>query len=227
MKHLLLLHGAIGSKEQLQNLAGSLAGDFHLHTIDFSGHGGQEITGPFSIEHFAGQILEWLRKNAMDKINIFGYSMGGYVAMYLAAHHPEHVDSIITLATKYKWTPEIAAKEASMLNPLTIEAKLPEFAVQLQQRHHPSDWKVVLEETASMLHKMGQQPPLSQADFGRINCRVLLLLGDRDRMVTQEETMEVYKLLPKAQLEILPNTHHPIEKVDVTSVATCIKKFMQ
>jgi pimeloyl-ACP methyl ester carboxylesterase len=227
MKHLLLLHGAIGSKEQLQGLAGSLAGAFHLYSIDFSGHGGQEIEREFSIEHFAGQILQWLRENAINKINIFGYSMGGYVAMYLAAHHPELVDGIITLATKYEWTEDIAAKEASMLNPLTLETKVPEFAAQLQQRHHPSDWKVVLAETARMLHKMGQQPPLSQADFNRINCRVLLLLGDRDKMVTQEETMKVYKLLPQAQLEILPNTPHPIEKIDVTALASLIKRFLQ
>jgi pimeloyl-ACP methyl ester carboxylesterase len=116
LKHLLLLHGAIGSKNQLQGLAGSLAGAFHLYSIDFSGHGGQEIEREFSIEYFADQIRQWLRENAINKINIFGYSMGGYVAMYLAAHHPELVDGIITLATKYEWTEEISAKEASMLN---------------------------------------------------------------------------------------------------------------
>ena len=48
-----------------------------------------------------------------------GHSMGGYVALKLALKRPELVDRIITLGTKFNWTPEVAAKEVKMLNPDT------------------------------------------------------------------------------------------------------------
>ena len=41
MQHLILLHGALGSKEQLQPLATTLQNTFHVHSFNFSGHGGR------------------------------------------------------------------------------------------------------------------------------------------------------------------------------------------
>ena len=52
------------------------------------------------------------------------------------------------------------------------------------------------------------------------------MLGDRDKMVTLDETVEVYKNLPQAQLAILPNTPHPIEKVNTDRLASEIKSFL-
>ena len=44
--------------------------------------------------------IELLQQNNMEQANIFGYSMGGYVGMYLAKHHPGKNNRLITLATK-------------------------------------------------------------------------------------------------------------------------------
>ena len=67
MQHLLLLHGAIGSKDQLQPLANVLQENFIIHTIDFSGHGGSAIPeAPFSIDLFATQALEYLDQNNVE-----------------------------------------------------------------------------------------------------------------------------------------------------------------
>src|ERR1700754_572786 len=101
MQHLILLHGAIGSKEQLEPFADALKKDFIVHLIDFSGHGMRPISNEkFSLSLFANDVLEYIHDNNIEHANIFGYSMGGYVAMYLAKHHPEKITRIITLATK-------------------------------------------------------------------------------------------------------------------------------
>src|SRR4029077_13449669 len=101
MQHLLVLHGAIGAKDQLQPLAEKLRSHYIVHTLNFSGHGGETIPATFSIEGFANDVLHYLKQNNIDKINIFGYSMGGYVALYLAKHYPEKVNKAATLATKF------------------------------------------------------------------------------------------------------------------------------
>lgn len=227
MQAVLFLHGAIGAAHQLLGLEEGLADSFSVHRLNFSGHGGSSLTADnFSIKFFASEVLDFLDKKEINNINIFGYSMGGYVAMYLAKFHPDRINKIITLATKFNWDETIAANETKMLNAEKIEEKLPEFAATLQKRHAPNDWKIVLEKTAAMLIEMGEDNPLKPADYPVIQHPVLLILGDRDKMVTLNETVNVYKLLPKAQLAILPNTSHPIEMVNTNRLAFEIREFL-
>ena len=88
MQHLILLHGALGSNKQFQSLVQELAGTFQLHTLNLHGHGGQPIPDhTFSIELFSEQVARYIQDMNIEKVNLFGYSMGGYVGMYLAKHH--------------------------------------------------------------------------------------------------------------------------------------------
>ena len=200
MQAILLLHGAIGAVDQLSRLEEELAGSFSVHSVNFSGHGGSPFAAEaFSIKFFAEEVIAFLDKKEIESISIFGYSMGGYVAMYLAKHHPQKIKKIITLATKFNWDETIAAQEIKMLNTEKIEEKLPDFAAALQKRHAPNNWRTVLEKTAAMLVEMGKDNPLNAADYSAIQHPVLLMLGDRDKMVTLAETVEVYKNLPQAQ----------------------------
>jgi pimeloyl-ACP methyl ester carboxylesterase len=126
---ILLLHGAIGAASQLLPLKALLTKSYKVHTLDFTGHGGKPFGNePFSIKLFADDVISYMDEHQISKVNILGYSMGGYVGMYIAKHHPERIDKIITLATKYNWNETIAAKEVQMLNPEKIAQKLPAFA---------------------------------------------------------------------------------------------------
>ncbi|GAA4460355.1 alpha/beta hydrolase [Nemorincola caseinilytica] len=226
METLLLLHGAIGSSSQLMPLADALSATYDVHVPDLPGHGGRAFAdAPFSMQLFAQSVLAYMDEKGLSKVSIFGYSMGGYVGMYLARHHAHRMNKVITLATKYHWDEATAAKEILMLDPAKIEAKLPAFAATLQQRHAPNDWKEVLKKTADMMVALGVNNTLKQEDHAAITTPVLVLLGDRDKMVTQDETLAVYKALPTAQLGILPGTPHPIEQVDAALLAALINRF--
>lgn len=227
MKTLLLLHGAIGAKDQLEPLAEHLKGQFDVHNINFSGHGGTPFDGLFSIKKFAGEVTDYLSENKLEKVSIFGYSMGGYVALYLASIHPEKVERIFTLATKFDWSPEISQKETNMLNPEIIKEKIPAFAKALQQRHQPQSWEMVLEKTSQMMLDLGTKQPLAQEDFHTIKTPVKLTIGDGDKMVSIAETRQVSEWLPNATIFILPDVQHPIEKVPITLLAEEITAFMK
>ena len=147
--------------------------------------------------------------------------------MYLAKNYSNRIEKLLTLATKFKWNKIIAEKEIKQLNAETIAEKLPDFAAALKNSHAPNDWKKLLEKTAGMLKKMGNDNPLKPEDLCSINQPVLLMLGDRDKMVTLDETLEVYNLLPQARLSIFPNIPHPIEKVSMLRLAFEIKTFLQ
>lgn len=227
MNKLLLLHGALGSKAQLDPLAKLLQPGFDTWALNFSGHGGAPFAPAFGIESFAAETLDFLNRNNLEKVDIFGYSMGGYVALHLARLHPQRVGRIVTLATKFDWTPASAERESKMLDPEKIEAKVPAFAAQLQERHLPNDWKLVLRKTAALMHQLGQQPLLTPEVLAQIGQPTLVCLGDADQMVNIDETKLVAESLPSGQLQILPQTPHPLEKVDLNALAGVVRAFFQ
>ncbi len=227
MQPILLLHGAIGASDQLEPLKGKLSKDFEVHTMNFSGHGGRPYGNePFSISLFASEVKQYLNDNHIEQIDIFGYSMGGYVALYLAKHHPELVGRVVTLATKFHWDEETAAKEVKMINAEKIKEKVPAFAAALEKRHHPNDWVEVLEKTKEMLRSLGRQNALSLEDYKEIEIPTLVLIGDQDKMVTLEETLNVYRFLPHAHMGMIPKTLHPIEQTNLEHLAFTIKQHV-
>jgi pimeloyl-ACP methyl ester carboxylesterase len=227
MQDLILLHGAIGAKSQLESLANELSNEFKIHLINFSGHGGKPMTeAKFSIALFADDVLDYMEKNSIERADIFGYSMGGYVAVYIAKYHPAKVNRIITLATKFYWDEATAAKEVKMLNADAIQQKVPVFAQQLSERHFPTDWKKLLARTAELLTALGYDNTLQPGDYLTVTAPCLLLLGDRDKMVSLDETLTVYKQLPNAQLGILPGTPHQVELVNLRFLVLFIREFL-
>ncbi|MBX7095500.1 MAG: alpha/beta fold hydrolase [Flavobacteriales bacterium] len=216
MQTLILLHGAIGSASQLQSVKIELEKKFEVHCLEFSGHGSTPFQAEFSIAQFANEL-----ENAFIKWGdcpVFGYSMGGYVALYHALHYGRKNHPVFTLGTKFKWDPDIAAKESKMLNPEKIAEKIPAFAQLLEARHPAYGWKKVLESTAEMMLRMGEKNPLSMDDFKSISNPCRISIGDRDEMVTLSETLEVYQSLPHSSLIVFPETKHPIEKVNTQRI---------
>jgi pimeloyl-ACP methyl ester carboxylesterase len=84
---------------------------------------------------------------------------------------------------------------------------------------------VLLEKIKSLLLQLGNDSVIKETDYGSLSLPVLVMLGDRDKMVSLEETVNVYKNIPKAQLCILPGTPHPIEQSDMPVLASFIRRF--
>lgn len=225
MKNIILLHGAIGAKDQLEPLAVELKQHgYNVFTLSFSGHGQTPFATNFGIEQFALELEQFIKVNNLQQPSVFGYSMGGYVALYLARQQPTLLGNIITLGTKFEWSPEISAKETKMLDSKTIIEKVPKFAETLQKRHG-QDWELLLQKTTGMMLSLGIKNALSLNDFTTIENNVLIGLADKDNMVSLEETTAVYKQLKNGAMYMLPNTKHPIESVNVKLLSLVIKEF--
>lgn len=226
MQQLLLLHGALGSEKSLQPLSELLKNDFEVFTLTFQGHGGSELTSTdFTIAGFASEVIAFLDDNQIESIAIFGYSMGGYVGLYLAKHFPDRIQKLFTLATKLNWTVEGSQKEAAMLNPTVIKEKVPKYAASLEQVHG-ENWEALMHKTAQMMLNLGRNPEVNDGDFEQITTPILLSVGDKDTMVTLEETIHAHRKTQHSQLLVLPNTIHPIERVDAVELAHQIKRFV-
>lgn len=227
MKNIILLHGAIGAKDQLELLSQELKEQgFTVYSLNFSGHGQVPFQNNFGIEQFALEIEEFIKTRNLHQPTVFGYSMGGYVALYLAHQQPTLLGSIITLGTKFEWTPEIAQKETKMLDSKIIIEKVPKFAEALKIRHG-NDWEMLLQKTAEMMVGLGNTNVLSLHKISAIENKVMIGLADKDTMVNLEETTAVYKQLKNGSMYMLSNTKHPIETVNVKLMSNIINEFLQ
>lgn len=220
MNPVLLLHGALGSKTQLDPLKTLLESKGRFaYLMNFSGHSGNPFSTNFGIETFADDIQQFLKQNNLSKVDIFGYSMGGYVALWFAKQHPQRVGKIVTLGTKFDWSIASAEKETKKLNPEKIEEKVPAFARILQARHAPNDWKELLAKTSQMMTGLGEKPMLKQEVLSAIQTETHILLGDSDDMADRQYSEEVSRMLQNATFSLLADTPHPIEKVNLTQIA--------
>lgn len=222
---LILLHGALGSKDQFQPLEEKLSNNFNTYSLNFEGHGGRGSEREFSMQYFMENVLELMEKENLDSASFFGYSMGGYVALKLALEQPDRVRKIMTLGTKFAWTEEAAHEEVARLNPLKIEEKVPKFARQLEKRHAPLDWHQVLSKTSEMMLDLGKSEAILMEDFKKLECPVLIGLGSEDTMVSREESEEVAATIPKGQYHWFEGFKHPLEQVDVARLARKMEEY--
>ncbi|MEC3876677.1 alpha/beta fold hydrolase [Chryseobacterium salviniae] len=225
MRDLILLHGALGHSQNFESLADKLASYFTIHTPLFSGHGSSDLPeNGISIQKYTQELKEFIEKNNLHDVYIFGHSMGGYVALCYAAEHPERLNSVMTLGTKFNWTEEQALKESKMLNPETIAEKVPKYA-SLLEAQHGKKWRQLLHSVAGLMVSLGTNPPLKD-NLSTIHIPVQIMVGDQDNMVTLEESIDVYKSLPNARLAVLPNTKHPMDKVRTGLLLDLMKDFL-
>lgn len=225
---ILLLHGALASKTQFDSLIDMLPESAKADAINFSGHGGKlpAITG-YTFQTFANDILEYADAHKLDKLNLFGYSMGGYAALYFAKLYPERVNRIFTLNVKFNWDVESTQKEIAMLNAENMLLKVPGFANNLMMQHGLNMWKQVVQQTGDMMQQLAATIMLADADFKLIKCPVLLSVGDSDQTASLEQTLSVYKKLPDASLWVLPDTGHAFEEVDKTALCHQLTRFFR
>ncbi len=228
LEKLLLLHGALDTKEQFAGLCSLLKDEFEVHAFNFSGHGGKPVPDKaFSIKFFAEEVLGLLDENKITSISIAGHSMGGYVGLYIARFFPERINKILTINTKLLWNRETASEEVKMLNPTAILEKVPKFAERLEKLHAPTDWKILLLKVSEMLTSMGEGDRLNDEDFEKIKHKVLLCAGDRDKMVSIEETLQVYKKLSAGSMMVIPDAPHPFESINTERLAFEIRNFIR
>lgn len=212
METLIILHGAVGAKDQFKKLADTLSSKYKIILHDFPGHGERVNEHlDFTIDNFVEDLDQLVSKHS-DPI-IFAYSMGGYVAIMHAAKYPGKIKSIFTLGSKVDWNPDIAKKESAMFNPEKIEEKVPKFATILNQRHK-GQWKDVLTKTRDLMDDLGQENSIQTLQKHDLNCSINMLLADQDEMVSKEETDALALKIGAKRFDI-PNSKHPIEKVDL------------
>lgn len=89
---IVLLHGYCGSHRYWDEVIPSLAAHGRVIAIDLRGHGASSASeGVYSMSLLAEDILSMLDELKLSKVNLFGHSLGGYIALAFAERYPDRL----------------------------------------------------------------------------------------------------------------------------------------
>lgn len=184
---------------------------------------GREAGPRFNYQSLKDALLEKLKDQ--KNYSIFGYSMGGYLALDLISEARIAPDSLTTYGTRFFWTDELVQRVSRNMHPATLATNLPAYVGQLELMHG-RDWQNIISDTlALMAHTV--KNPLTHNDFGKIKTQINLMVGDKDSLATPDETQLVSQLIVKSRFEILNNGEHDINKLDHEALKRCVQFAQQ
>jgi 3-oxoadipate enol-lactonase len=110
---IVLLHGlSLSADEQWYSLYPWLAERTSFIAIDHPGHGRSDPPKTFTIEDAAERAAEVIRSHFTGPAALVGFSLGGPVAMHVAARHPELVSGLVLASTTHHFDRSIATRAA-------------------------------------------------------------------------------------------------------------------
>ena len=180
----------------------------HGHTAD--------VDRPITYEQMADDTAALLGRLGIDQADVFGYSMGGGVALQLAIRHPGLVRKLVVASASYTsdgMQPELHG----MVPSITPEmfAGSPIEAAYLEVAPNPGDFPRLVEK----LKRLDMTPFVWPAEDVRgIEAPTLIVVGDSDA-IRLEHAVEMFRLLgggamgdlaglPNSRLAVLPGTAH-------------------
>lgn len=92
-----LLHGLAGSSTWWRYNIPALGEHFTLHAPDLVGFGRSRGT-PLVMRDMAALVAEWMRMSGLSCAHVIGHSMGGQVAIHMAARHGEQIDRLVLVS---------------------------------------------------------------------------------------------------------------------------------
>lgn len=93
---LVLLHGGSARWQSALPLIPELSQHWHVYAPDLRGHGQSGfVPGAYRLQEFAADIVAFLGQVVKEPAVLFGHSLGGHIAIMVAAWHPHLVRALI------------------------------------------------------------------------------------------------------------------------------------
>lgn len=197
-----------------------LARRWRVVRYDHRGHGRSPVpAGPYRLADLGGDVLALLDHLGAARAHLGGVSLGGMVAMWVAAHAPDRVDRLALVCTSARlgppqaWAERAATVRAEGLRAIADAVVSrwtpPEFA-----RRHPdvvADLRAMLTSTpaegylgaCAAIETMDLEP-----DLGRITAPTLVIAGLDDQAIPPAHGQRIAALVQGAQLALVAGAAH-------------------
>jgi pimeloyl-ACP methyl ester carboxylesterase len=204
---LVLIHGGGDTIEtSFGHILPLLARDRHLVAFEQQGFGrtADIPDRSFSFEQSAEDTAALLAFLHIDRADLFGFSNGGSIALHVAMRHPGLVRRMIavTALMKRAWVPPQLWQAMHTAKPDAMPAVLRE--AYLKVAPHPENLESFFYKCRDRMRDFEDVPDEA---IRAIDAPTLVVSSDRDVMLP-EGAIALYRLLPRAQLAILPGVDH-------------------
>lgn len=187
--------------------------DYSVLTPDLRGFGATPLISPWLVEHAAADVLESFEGKAV----FVGLSMGGYVALQIAASAPERVKGLVLCDTRAEPDAnENKAKRAAAIDFVRkngVEAFLGPFlkdSVHAQSAVgmlHAVAAKASPEAVMAALAALAARPD-AVPGLSKIKVPTAVLVGSQDKITPLPLSEAMRSKIPGAELHIIPDAGH-------------------
>ena len=205
-----------------------LAAKHHVVVFDNRGVGGSGGSTPKTVEEMAQDAVAFIGALDFRKVDLLGFSLGGFVAQVIAKRQPGLVRKIILAGTGRAGGDGIVnvnavledafgKAAASNKHPKQFlfftqtsngQTAADDFLQRLKERTKDLDAPVSNETVQAQLAAIQAWGQGDATPLGAIEHSVLVVNGDDDVMVPSFNSFELARRLPKAQLSIFPDAGH-------------------
>jgi pimeloyl-ACP methyl ester carboxylesterase len=216
---LVLVHGLADRGESWAPMMKRLKrAGFHVYAPDLLGYGRSPKPGDsdYSIATQEQFVADFIQSIGLQKPDVGGWSMGGWVVLKLALDHPEMVDRVVVydpaglhfdgaanLATIFH--PETTDDLNKLRATMEPEAKpLPAFAAKDALRTLQADGPVVDKEMAAM--ETGKDA--LDTRLAGLTQPLLIVWGSLDRLIPLSSGEAMHRLAPNSELDVVEGCGH-------------------
>ncbi|UUU36675.1 alpha/beta hydrolase [Streptomyces sp. CA-210063] len=200
------------------------------HVIAFDNRGVGASTGqvPDSVEAMADDAYTFIKALGFDKIDIFSFSLGGFVAQALVVKHPELVRKLVLTGTGPKGGKDIEKvvattywdtlratltrsdpKEFLFFNRDSVgKAAARAFVNRLKERTVDRDAEIKVKAFRTQLKAIQKWGRSAPDDLSKITHPTLIANGDNDRMVPSILSEDLHRRIKDSELIIYPDSGH-------------------
>ncbi len=210
------------------SIVDGLAANHHVIAFDNRGVGGSGGSTPASAEEMAQDAVSFIRALGLKKVDLLGFSLGGFIAQVIAQEQPDLVRRVIIAGSGPAGGDGLSNMGAVLQDAVAkagVSGKHPKhflffsqtsngqeaanaFLARLNERKEDRDAPVSNETIHAQLtaiHAWGQR---EASELGAIQHPVLVANGDNDVLAPTIYSFELARRLPNAQLSIFPDAGH-------------------
>ena len=216
-----LLSNSLGTTLHMwDKQAAALSDRYRVVRYDHRGHGESPVPpGPYELADLGGDALGLLDRLGVERAHVCGASLGGQVAMWLGAHEPDRVASLVLCATSpwfgppEPWNERAATVRAAGSGAVASTVVLRWFTPVFAERN-PS----VVERMRSMIASTPREGYAAccevvgrtdlRPDLAAIRAPTLVVAGAEDPAVSAEMVETLAKGIVGSRLEVLDPAAH-------------------
>jgi 3-oxoadipate enol-lactonase len=237
-------HGLLWSSRMFDNQVAVLKDNYRVITYDHRGQGQSEVTeSGYDMDTLTDDAIALIETLNLGKVHFVGLSMGGFVAMRIAARRSDLVKSMILIETSAEPEPKENVPKYKMLSfvarwlgfTLVTKSVMEIMFGQTwrndstradehqywKQQLHNNDRIGVTRAVKGVVNRKGVVDELSN-----ITAPTLILVGEEDVATVPAKAEAIHKAIPQSKLVYIPQAGHTSSVENPSAVNQAITDFL-